>query len=114
MSDLGRDQTPSSVGRRLQLFAAILATVVLTACGPAVTVHSFSPAPQNLGRARRIVLVAGSPESVSTRFKDEIRADGIFDVEDSRASLIRLDDLGEGELTGDAKSFRAEWPAART
>lgn len=94
--------------------AALLSA--LFACGPTVSVNRLVPAPYNLGPARKLVLVetTGNREPrlrATSRFLEDVRADGVFAIADASHAGVPLSELGEGDAARMARRFRDEWPA---
>lgn len=85
------------------------------ACGPAVTVTHLEPAPYNLGRARKLVLVEAegifAGERVGRVFLEQVSGGGVLSIQDATRERMRLATLGSGAAAREAKEFRRSWPA---
>ena len=96
--------------------AGLALALVLSGCGPAVTVTHLQPAPYNLGPARTLVLVevGGSlmaEERLARSFLDQVAGGGVLTIQDATRDRMRLASLGSGSAARDAKEFRRTWPA---
>jgi len=90
-----------------RLGAPAPALLLLAACTSAASMSLPGPLPTS-----RLVLVEfRTSDDVAARLIKKIRGRGKVEMQDARASGIRLVDLGEGERSDAAERFRVEWPA---
>jgi hypothetical protein len=90
-------------------WAAIVAVLVQAGCASTAVITRSAPAQH--APVRRLVLIEVDGPIDWIRFLDEIRADGLFEIEDASDVGIRLSELGEGDIGEAARRFRAERPA---
>lgn len=90
--------------------------VLVTACGPRVTLTRVAPAPYNLGPVRTLLLVEARGNRTAlprfvTAFASTVNTSGFHQLTDQRTAGGRLSTLKLGDAAPAARTFRGQWPA---